>query len=87
MQQWFGESSRNHHFTTSVNTFMRKYLVGLDQPFGESNWAVRLLCCCADVLLCCCAAAAAAAVAAAAAAVQHALLHRRSRSASPITKD
>ena len=40
MQQWFGESSRNHHFQASVSTFLRKYFAGLDQPEGTSGWAV-----------------------------------------------
>ena len=25
MQQWFDESSRDHHFSASINTFLRKY--------------------------------------------------------------
>jgi len=40
MQQWFDESSRDHHFSASINTFLRKYLGGLDQPYGKSGWDV-----------------------------------------------
>ena len=38
--QWLAESSRNHHYQTSINTFLRKYVVGLDMPVGVSGWAV-----------------------------------------------
>ncbi len=40
MQQWFDESSRDHHFTASINTFIRKYLGGLDQVYGATGWEV-----------------------------------------------
>jgi len=40
MAQWMGESSRNHHYQTSINTFLRKYVVGLTMPPGVTGWAV-----------------------------------------------
>jgi hypothetical protein len=40
MKQWVDESSRNHHYSASINTFLRKYLAGLDQPQGYSAWEV-----------------------------------------------
>ena len=40
MHQWVDESSRNHHYSASINTFLRKYLAGLDQPRGSAAWAV-----------------------------------------------
>lgn len=39
MKQWLAESSRNHHYQASINTFLRKYVVGLDQPTGTAGWA------------------------------------------------
>jgi hypothetical protein len=40
MQQWFDESSRDHHFTASINTFIRKYLGGLQQEYGQTGWQI-----------------------------------------------
>ena len=40
MHQWIDESSRNHHYSASINTFLRKYVAGLDQPRGGAAWAV-----------------------------------------------
>lgn len=40
MHQWVDESSRDHHYSASINTFLRKYLAGLDQPRGSAAWAV-----------------------------------------------
>ena len=40
MHQWLDESSRDHHYTASINTFLRKYLGGLDQPLGAAGWRV-----------------------------------------------
>ena len=40
MRQWVDESSRNHHYSASINTFLRKYLAGLDQVRGSVAWAV-----------------------------------------------
>jgi alpha-L-rhamnosidase len=40
MSQWVDESSRSHHYQTSVNTFLRKYVVGLDMPTEASAWSV-----------------------------------------------
>ena len=40
MHQWLDESSRDHHYSASINTFLRKYLAGLDQPVGKSAWEV-----------------------------------------------
>ena len=39
MHQWLDESSRDHHYSASINTFLRKKLAGLDQPAGSYNWA------------------------------------------------
>ena len=38
MHQWLDESSRDHHYSASINTFLRKYLAGLDQPHGATAW-------------------------------------------------
>ena len=40
MHQWVDESSRNHHYSASINTFLRKFVAGLDQPRGSAAWAV-----------------------------------------------
>ncbi len=40
MHQWVDESSRSHHYSASINTFLRKYLAGLDQPRGGAAWVV-----------------------------------------------
>lgn len=40
MHQWVDESSRDHHYSASINTFLRKYLAGLDQPRGSTAWGV-----------------------------------------------
>jgi hypothetical protein len=40
MRQWVDESSRDHHYSASINTFLRKMLAGLDQPHGRSAWEV-----------------------------------------------
>jgi hypothetical protein len=40
MHQWVDESSRDHHYSASINTFLRKYLGGLDQPVGGAAWKV-----------------------------------------------
>lgn len=40
MPQWVAESSRNHHYSASINTFLRKYLAGLDQPVGSNAWSI-----------------------------------------------
>lgn len=32
MRQWLDESSRDHHYEASINTFLRKKVVGLDMP-------------------------------------------------------
>jgi hypothetical protein len=39
MHQWLDESSRDHHYQASINTFLRKYVVGLDQPDGSFGWS------------------------------------------------
>merc|ERR1711871_812998 len=39
MTQWLDESSRNHHYQTSINTFLRKYVIGLDQESNSSSWS------------------------------------------------
>ena len=39
MHQWLDESSRDHHYSASINTFLRKKLAGLDQPPGTYGWA------------------------------------------------
>jgi len=38
-RQWLDESSRNHHYQASINTFLRKHVVGLDMPLGASAWS------------------------------------------------
>jgi hypothetical protein len=38
MHQWLDESSRDHHYSASISTFLRKYLAGLDQPWGATAW-------------------------------------------------
>jgi hypothetical protein len=40
MHQYLDESSRDHHYSASINTFLRKYLAGLDQPRGSVAWSV-----------------------------------------------
>jgi alpha-L-rhamnosidase len=40
MSQWVDESSRSHHYQTSISTFLRKYVVGLDMPDGAAAWSV-----------------------------------------------
>ena len=40
MQQWLSESSRGHHFMTGINTFLRKYVAGLDMPAGAAGWSI-----------------------------------------------
>ena len=40
MQQWLGESSRNHHYQSHIHTILRKYFAGLQMPAGGSAWAV-----------------------------------------------
>lgn len=37
--QWLDESSRNHHYQASINTFLRKCVCGLDMPPGASGWS------------------------------------------------
>eukprot|EP01079_Euglenida_sp_SAG-EU17-18_P005441 gene5441-971_t len=39
MPQWLAESSRNHHYQTSINTFLRKYVAGLSMPRHASGWS------------------------------------------------
>jgi hypothetical protein len=39
MHQWLDESSRDHHYSASINTFLRKSLTGLDMPRGASAWS------------------------------------------------
>lgn len=34
------ESSRDHHYSASINTMLRKMLAGLDMPAGMSAWTV-----------------------------------------------
>ncbi len=38
-RQWLDESSRNHHYQASINTFLRKHVAGLDMPPGASAWS------------------------------------------------
>ncbi len=38
-RQWLDESSRNHHYQASINTFLRKHVVGLDMPLGAAAWS------------------------------------------------
>ena len=38
-RQWLDESSRNHHYQASINTFMRKYVAGLSMPQNASAWS------------------------------------------------
>ena len=40
MHQWVDESSRDHHYSASINTFIRKFIGGLDQPRGSIAWEV-----------------------------------------------
>ena len=40
MHQWVDESSRDHHYSASINTFLRKFLAGLTQPRGKAAWEV-----------------------------------------------
>lgn len=37
--QWLDESSRDHHYQASINSFLRKYVAGLDMPTGASAWS------------------------------------------------
>lgn len=34
------ETSRNHHYRAAINTFLRKYVAGLDMPTGVAAWSV-----------------------------------------------
>lgn len=34
------ETSRDHHYRAAINTFLRKYVAGLDMPPGEHGWSV-----------------------------------------------
>lgn len=40
MRQWLAESSRDHHYSATINTYLRKYVAGLDQPVGSNAWHV-----------------------------------------------
>ena len=40
MRQWLDESSRGHHYQASINTFLRRYVAGLDMPEGIGGWSV-----------------------------------------------
>ena len=40
MRQWLDESSRDHHYSASINTALRKTLAGLDMPTAENAWSV-----------------------------------------------
>ena len=40
MHQWVDESSRDHHYSASINTALRKTLAGLDMPSGQNAWSV-----------------------------------------------
>ena len=40
MRQWLHESSRGHHYQASINTFLRRYVAGLDMPEGIGGWSV-----------------------------------------------
>jgi hypothetical protein len=33
------ETSRNHHYRASINTFLRKYVAGLDMTVGTAAWS------------------------------------------------
>lgn len=37
--QWLDESSRNHHYTASIHTFLRKHVAGLDMAPGAAAWS------------------------------------------------
>jgi hypothetical protein len=37
LTQWVDESSRDHHYETSINTFFRKYVAGLSMPEGPAT--------------------------------------------------
>ena len=39
MHQWLDESSRDHHYSASINTALRKDLAGLDMPTGSNAWS------------------------------------------------
>ena len=43
MHQWVDESSRDHHYEASINTFLRKKLAGLDMPGGVFAFATVLV--------------------------------------------
>ena len=34
------ETSRDHHYRAAINTFLRKYVAGLDMPSGKHDWSV-----------------------------------------------
>ena len=34
------ETSRDHHYRAAINTFLRKYVAGLDMPPGKHDWSV-----------------------------------------------
>lgn len=34
------ETSRDHHYRAAINTFLRKYVAGLDMPTGKHAWSV-----------------------------------------------
>ena len=38
-RQWLDESSRNHHYQASINTFLRKHVAGLDMPQVAAAWS------------------------------------------------
>jgi alpha-L-rhamnosidase len=38
-RQWLDESSRSHHYQTSIHTFLRKHVCGLDMPPGASAFS------------------------------------------------
>jgi len=38
-RQWLDESSRNHHYEASINSFLRKHVAGLDMPVGAAAWS------------------------------------------------
>ncbi len=34
------ETSRDHHYRAAINTFLRKYVAGLDMPPGKHDWSL-----------------------------------------------
>jgi alpha-L-rhamnosidase len=38
-RQWLDESSRSHHYVTSIHTMLRKHVAGLDMPTGATAWS------------------------------------------------